>query len=217
MPVTLLRISKEIRDGFEFAPRKPRTRRSSILPTEAHRLLRKPPNPCFRLLEHQRQKRLWTRIGNQRAHHSESSRCSGSQYGRGASGDQNSALFDVDRTWETVGMKMLALAWIFIFASNFALADTSYFHKLSVLRFAHEEVVPFQNGTLDITQLGDEALVHAQGEVFFVPDLWIDPFYMTDQAFVDFMSKNKAVLSPLRLKAAPTHQDQISANLAHSS
>jgi len=101
-------------------------------------------------------------------------------------------------------------AIVLLLGSTRASSDTSIFHKISVLRFAKEEVASFQNGSLDITRLGDQEFIHAQGEVYFIPGEFIDPFSMDESAFAKFLTEKKAITAPLRLKNYPSPLDQTS-------
>jgi hypothetical protein len=84
-----------------------------------------------------------------------------------------------------------------------AWAETSIFHKISVLRFGHEQVTSIENGTVDLTSLGQNEFFHVQGNVHFIPHEWVDATYMDEAAFQQFLIAKQAISSPLRLKTKP--------------
>ncbi len=82
-------------------------------------------------------------------------------------------------------------------------ADTSIFHKISVLRFAQEEMVTIHGGTLDLTHLGNREYFHVNGNIQFIPNEFVEARYMDEAAFQQLLVEKKAIETPLRLKTNP--------------
>ncbi len=101
---------------------------------------------------------------------------------------------------------MAAFAWLalwLLFSPQNSQADTSFASKLSTLRFGHEEFTSFQDGTLDLTKLGQEQFIHAHGEVYFIPGEFVTPRFMDEGSFKAFLVEKKAIKAKLRLSSYP--------------
>ncbi|HYX35541.1 MAG TPA: hypothetical protein VE954_20790 [Oligoflexus sp.] len=95
---------------------------------------------------------------------------------------------------------LMVFAWMW---AGVAGADTSIFHKISVLRFAQEEMVTIQGGTLDLTHLGNREYFHVNGNIQFIPNEFVEARYMDEAAFQQLLVEKKAIETPLRLKTNP--------------
>jgi len=113
------------------------------------------------------------------------------------------------RMWELSRMFdfRILMVWILLSTANMAAADTSWFFKLNVFRFAKEELVKTQNGIVDLSTLGNEEFFHVQGDVYFFPGEFINPSFMSPEEFLALVTARKAVLLPLNLRSGlNTHE-----------
>lgn len=97
---------------------------------------------------------------------------------------------------------------LLLFISRPAFTDTSWFFKLVVLRFGHEEMVAASQGKVEIGAVASDRFYHIQGTIPLITGEFLELRFLEDEALSQLLQDKKATENPMRLKPYPYPQPE---------